>query len=392
MSRNDTRLPSRAPMPETGASRALGSPMQPSVVYTTSDPDSLDAIYEGQASGYSYAREGHPNADRLASMIDGLEGGQGGVMQGSGMAAVTATLMGLLQAGDHIVASDQLYGRSLRMITQDLQRFGITHTLVDPTDIDAVTNACTSATKLILVEVVSNPTIRVADMPGIMALAKERGITLAVDNTFTTPLGYPAYQLGADVVIHSVTKLMAGHSDATLGYTLARDPDHRKAIYDFSTTTGLTASPFDCWLAERGLYTFELRLARAQSNAAALADALGAHPKVEHVLYPGRDDHPDKALADQVLTAGFGNMVSFRIHGGRAEATKLTRALDDIAFAPTLGDVSTTLSHPASSSHRGLTEGARLALGITEGFFRVSVGVEPEDALIASFETGLAQL
>ncbi|SFI28500.1 trans-sulfuration enzyme family protein [Jannaschia pohangensis] len=373
----------------SSVSRAVATPLQPSVVYSSPDPDALDDQYEGRAKGYTYGREGHPNADVLAQMIDRLEGGEGGIVTGSGMSAVTATLLGLLSAGDHIVGGNQLYGRSLRMMTQDLPRWGITSTLVDPTDIAAMRAAITPATKLLLVEVVSNPTLRIADMEGIEALARDTGLILVVDNTFTTPYGFPAYTRGADVVIHSVTKLLAGHSDVTLGYVLARDPARRKAIYDTNVTLGLTASPWDCWMAERGLYTFDMRFERAQANAAALADMIGAHDAVEAVLYPGRPDHPDHNRAGALLDGQFGNMVSFRLKGGRAQANALTRAAPQLAFAPTLGDVGTTLSHPASSSHRALTPEGRAALGITEGFFRVSVGCEPIELLGRDFRAAL---
>ena len=374
---------------DTGATWALGTPLQPSVVYRSPDPDALDAVYEGRESGYSYAREGHPNADRLAAMIDGLEGGAGGLMAGSGMGAITATLLALLAAGDHVVAGNQLYGRSLRMLTQDLPRFGVTASLVDPTETSEVEAALRPETKLILVETVSNPTMRVADMEGITALAKARGLILVVDNTFTTPLGYGAWSAGADVVIHSVTKLLAGHSDVTLGYVLARDPAHRTAIYDTITTLGLTASPYDCWQAERGLYTFALRYQAAQANAAQLADFLADQTAVAEVLYPGHDGHPDITRAQSLLTDG-GTMLAFRLNGGREEAVRLTRAMPQIAFAPTLGDVATVLSHSASSSHRGLSEEDRQALGITQGFFRVSLGIEPFAHLKSAFAAGLS--
>ena len=393
--RPDTGWPNlvrRTPVP-TSSSRAVVTPIQPSVVYAAPSPDALDDQYEGRARGYTYAREGHPNADVLAAMIDRMEeaplGEGSGLVTGSGMAAVTAVLMGLLQAGDHIVAGDQLYGRSLRLLTQDLPRFGITATLADPTDAEAVTAAITPRTKLILVEVVSNPTLRIADMRAIEALARARGLVLVVDNTFTTPAGYRPFAHGADVVIHSVTKLLAGHSDVTLGYAASRDPAHAKAIYDFAVTTGLTPSPNECWLAERGLYTFELRHGQASANAAKLAEHLAAMPNVARVLYPGRADHPDRARAEQLLDGQWGNMLSFEIAGGRAEANALVRSAPQIPFAPTLGDVGTTLSHPASSSHRGLTPAARAALGITEGFFRVSVGIEPIALLRADFEAAV---
>ena len=373
----------------SSVSRAVVTPLQPSVVYASPSPDALDDQYEGRAKGYTYGREGHPNADVLAGMIDRLEGGEGGIITGSGMSAVTATLLGLLSAGDHIVGGNQLYGRSLRMMTQDLPRWGITSTLVDPTDVPTMEAAITPATKLMLVEVVSNPTLRIADMEGIERLAKDRGLILVVDNTFTTPYGFPAYARGADVVIHSVTKLLAGHSDVTLGYVLARDPGQRKAIYDTNVTLGLTPSPWDCWMAERGLYTFDMRFERAQANAAAMAQLFADHDAVETVLYPGRSDHPDHNRAGALLDGQWGNMVSFRLKGGRAQANALTQAAPNLAFAPTLGDVGTTLSHPASSSHRGLTPEGRAALGITEGFFRVSIGCEPLELLQHDFTVAL---
>lgn len=372
------------------ASRAVGTPIQPSVVYASDDPDMLDAQYAGELKGYTYAREGHPNAEALAARIDALEGAEGGLIVGSGMAAVTAALMGVLSAGDHVIGGDQLYGRSLRLMTQDLARFGIATSLADPTDVAAIEAAIRPETRMILLEVVSNPTLRVADMPAILALAKARGILVAVDNTFTTPRGYRPFDQGADILIHSVTKMLAGHSDATLGYVAARDPAIRKAIYDFAVTTGLTPSPFDCWLAERGLYSFHLRYDRAEANAAALAEHLATLPGVRRVIYPTRADHPDHNRARAILGSRGGHMLSFEVAGGRAAANALTRAMPDLAFAPTLGDIGTTLSHPASSSHRAVAPEARQRLGISEGFFRISVGVEDIDLLRHDFAAGVA--
>lgn len=371
-------------------SRAVGTPLQPSVVYASPDPDTLDAQYEGGAFGYTYSREGHPNASVLAAKIDALEGATGGLITATGMAAITATLLGLLSHGDHIIGGNQLYGRSLRMLTKELPRYGISHSLADPTDIAAIEAAVTPKTKMILVEVVSNPTLRVADMDGIAALAKARGLILVVDNTFTTPRAYCPFKHGADVVIHSITKLLAGHSDAMLGYVAAQDPAHREAIEGTIVTLGLSGSPYDCWMAERGLMSFHLRYDRAEENAAHLAEhiaSLGAR-----VLYPGRPDHPDHNRAGALLGPRFGNLVSFEISGGRAAANALTRAMPEMAFAPTLGDIGTTVSHAASSSHRGLTPEGRAALGMSEGFFRVSVGVEDFALLREEFSRGFAAL
>ncbi|MEX5728944.1 cystathionine gamma-synthase [Rhodovulum iodosum] len=372
------------------AARPLVTPLQPSVVYAAADPDALDAQYEGRVQGYAYAREGHPNADVLAAKIDRLEGAEGGFVTGSGMAAVGAMMLGALKAGDHVLGGDQLYGRSLRMLGDDLPRLGIATSLADPTDAAAIAAALRPETRLILIELVSNPTLRVADMHGIAALARERGILLAVDNTFTTPRGVRPFEHGADIVIHSVTKLLAGHSDATLGYVAARDPDLGAAMRQAAVTWGMTPSPFDCWMAERGLNTFELRYDRAEANAAALADHLAGLPGVRRVLYPGRADHPDHNRAGDLLQGRFGTMLSFEIAGGRAAANALVRAAGDIAFAPTLGDVATTLSHPVSSSHRAVADEARTALGITEGLFRLSVGVEPLELLQAELSAGIA--
>ncbi len=371
----------RTPWPES-VSRPVATPLSPSVVYASDTPDALDAQYDGRAKGFTYAREGHPNAEVLAQKIDGLEGATGGIVTGSGMSAVAAAFFGLLKAGDHVLGGDQLYGRSLRMMREELPRMGIATSLADPTDVAAVEAALTPETRMILVEVVSNPTLRVADLDGIAALARDRGILLVVDNTFTTPRALRPFEHGADVVIHSVTKLLAGHSDVTLGYVACREPVHRKAVYDTAVTLGLTPSPFDCWLAERGLYSFELRYDRAEENARALADALAGAKGVRRVIYPGRSDHPDHNRAARLLGERSGNMLSFELEGGRAAANAFTKACPEIAFAPTLGDIGTTLSHPASSSHRALTPEARTAIGISEGFFRVSVGVEPVDVLI----------
>jgi len=383
MTKNPKTVVRRTDWPSS-TSHPVATPIQPSVVYASPDPDALDAQYAEQ-SGFTYAREGHPNASVLAQKIDWMEGAEGGIITGSGMSAIGAVFLGYLNAGDHVLGGDQLYGRSLRLMTQDLPRLGIEASLADATDGQAMRAAVRPNTKMILIEVVSNPTIRVADVTEIATLAKEIGALLVVDNTFTTPRGFRPFDHGADVVVHSVTKLLAGHSDATLGYVACKDPAIRTAINDANITWGLTPSPFDCWLAERGLYSFDLRYERAQENAEKLAQALADSSAVKRVLYPMRRDHPDHNRAVALLDGNGGNMLSFEIEGDRAAANAFTRAATQLAFAPTLGDIGTTLSHPASSSHRALDESDRTALGISEGFFRVSVGVEPADLIIEEF-------
>lgn len=374
-----------------GRSRPVATPLHPTVVWSAESPDQLDDIYDQPGTGFTYAREGHPNAVALAARLDALEAGQGGLVVGSGMAAVTVALLGCLKAGDHVLGGDQLYGRSLRLMHETLPQLGIETSLADPTDAGAFARGLRPNTRAILIETVSNPTLRVADLHGVAALAKARGIPLLVDSTFSTPRAIRALDHGADVVIQSVTKLLAGHSDVTLGYVLATDPARMTAMRVLAVTMGLTPSPFDCWLAERGLFTFDLRYDRAEENARRLADHIAGLPGVARVIYPGRSDHPDHNRAAVLLGTRTGNMLSFELKGGRAAANALTRAMPEVAFAPTLGDVATTLSHPPSSSHRALSAGNRAALGISEGFFRVSVGVEDVGLLIEDFSRGIAE-
>jgi cystathionine gamma-synthase len=388
MSDDHRSIVRRSRQPQS-ASRPVVSPIWPSVVYASPDADTLDAQYEGRLKGYTYGREGHPNWTLLAEKLDWLEGASGGVVTASGMAAVGAVFQAALRAGDHVVAGNQLYGRTLRILRDEMPRMGVAVTFADPTDGRAFAAAIRPETRLVLVEVVSNPTLRVADMDAIGAACRDRGVALAVDNTFTTPRLYRPFAQGADFVIHSVTKMLAGHSDVTLGYAAARDPDLARRLYDVCVTWGLTPSPFDCWLAERGLHSFDIRFDRAQANASALADHLAGLAGVEAVLYPGRADHPDHNRAVGLLGGQGGTMVSFRLAGGRPEVNRFLRAAEHIPFAPTLGDIGTTLSHPASSSHRALTPEGRAELGITEGFIRVSVGIEDIGLLKREFEAAI---
>ena len=376
------------PLPES-ASRPVVTPLSPSVVYASDTPDALDDQYEGRVHGYTYSREGHPNADVVGAHLDRLEGIKGGVVTSSGMSAVSAVLLGLLRAGDHVVGGHQLYGRSLRMLSEDMPRLGITTSLADPCNIEAVRAALRPETKLVLVEVISNPSLRVADMTALATLCHEKDILLAVDNTFTTPRMFRPADHGADVVIQSLTKLLSGHSDVMLGWVGARDPELAERLRVFSVTAGLTPSPFDCWLAERGMLSFDLRFVRCQETAAVLADHLASLPGVRRVLYPTRQDHPDHDRARTLLRGQGGNMVSFELEGGRTAANAFTNAADGLSFAPTLGDIGTTLSHPASSSHRALSPEQRAALGLSEGFFRVSVGLEAPDELTDVFSAAV---
>jgi cystathionine gamma-synthase len=370
------------------ATAPLVPPIVPSVVFVARDADHMNGVYEGQEQGFTYAREGSPNAELLAAKIATLEGAESGFITSSGMAAVAAVVLGLLKAGDHIVAGNQLYGRTMRLVSQELPRLGFATDLVDATDAAAIERAIQPNTRLLLVEVVSNPLLRIPDIAALGALARSRGVLLVVDNTFPTPLAFRPLALGAHIVFHSITKMLAGHSDVTLG-AVCGSRELTMPIRDAIVTWGLNGSPFDCWLAERGMNTLELRVVRSNANAAALAEFLGRQPAVRRVFYPGRADHPDHAVARRLLGDQFGNMVTFEIDGGRETVNRFMQALRSIPFAPTLGDVSTIISHPAVTSHRGLTAAAREALGIREGTIRVSVGVEALSLLEEEFGAAL---
>jgi cystathionine gamma-synthase len=378
----------RTPFPRSTTS-PLVPPLVPSAVFVARDADQMNGVYEGQEQGFTYAREGSPNAELLAAKIRALEGAEAGAITSSGMSAVAAIVLGLLKAGDHIVASNQLYGRTLRLVNQELPRLGFMTDLVDANDVAAFARAIRPNTRLFLVEVVSNPLLRVADVAALGALARSRGVLMVVDNTFPTPLALRPLSLGAHVVFHSITKMLAGHSDVTLGVVCA-SRELMTPMRDTIVTWGLNGSAFDCWLAERGMNTLELRVARANANAAALADFLSKQAGVQRVFYPGRADHPDYAVARRLFGGQFGNMVTFELAGGREAVNRFMRALDSIPFAPTLGDVSTIISHPAVTSHRGLTAEAREALGIREGTIRVSVGVEEFAMLEEEFGAALS--
>lgn len=378
----------RVPTPQS-ESLPLVTPIFPSVVYTTSGPDELDRHYEGVEKGYTYAREGHPNADVLAWQINRLEGAKHGHVTGSGMGALSAVFLALLSAGGHVVSGNLLYGRSEKLLSSELPKFGVDVSLVNPCNTEEVQAAIRAGTKLVHLETISNPTLRIPDIANISSLAREAGILLVVDNTFATPGSFRPLEAGADIVVESVTKMLGGHSDVTLGYVGSMAEELIDRVRETATTHGFAPSPFDCWLAERGINTFELRFEKASQNAASLAALLAKQSGIRRVVYPGHPGHPDFAAAETLFKRGFGNLLSFAFEGGREAVSRFVARAPSIPFAPTLGDICTTISHPPTSSHRALTEEEREKLGITSGFIRVSVGIEKFSYIEEQFLLGL---
>ncbi len=364
-------------------------PIVPSVVYCADDADHLDRVYEGEASGYTYAREGNPNATRVAERVARLEGAPAGCAASSGMGIIAAVLLTLLDRDGHWIATDQLYGRTLRLARRELPRLGIECTVVAGGDPDALRRAFRPNTRLVLVEVVSNPLIQVTDIVPLAEWCHEHDVLLVVDNTFPTPIGCNPLRLGADLVLHSATKMLAGHSDCMVG--IACGPTELiDRIADTIATWGMNASPFDCWLLDRGLETLRLRYQQAERNAEVLARSLAAHRRVRRVFYPGLPDHPTHSAARRVLAEHFGTMLAFELDGSREDVNRFLHAIgDEVPFAPTLGDVCTLLTHPLSSSHRRLSPEEAARAGISPGLIRVSCGIEETEPLVDVFVRAL---
>ena len=372
-----------------GATEPLVPRIYQSSVFRIPDLDALDAIMNEGEPGFIYARDAHPNARRLGALLAEAEGAEWGLITSSGMAAISAIVLATLQQGQRILASNRLYGRTVQLFTTELDRFGVKTDYVDANDLAAVGAALAKKPKLLFVETMSNPLLRVVDITALAELAHDHGALLVVDNTFATPVLTKPMELGADFVMESLTKMIAGHSDVTLGFVGASDADLLPAITATSSIWGLSSNPFDCWLAERGLATLELRMKAACANAAALADWLAEQRGVSGVWYPGREDHPDHALAKRVLRDGFGNMLCFELAGGRDAVNRFLHAAPGIPFSPSLGHSATTLSHPATTSHRYVSPAERKRQSITDGLIRLSVGVEPLERIQQEMGKGL---
>jgi len=372
-----------------GSTKPLVVPLYQSSVYTLPDLDALDAIMNDGEPGYIYARDAHPNARRLGALLAQVESAQWGVVTGSGMAAISAILLATVQQGQRILASNRLYGRTVQLFTEELGRFGVATEYVDCNDLSAVETSLQTNPRLLFVETMSNPLVRVVDIAALANLAHEHDALLVVDNTFATPVLTRPMDLGADFVMESLTKMIAGHSDVTLGVVAGNDADMLPTINRTSSIWGLASNPFDCWLTERGLGTLELRTRAACKNAEQLANWLAEQSGVSRVWYPSREDHPDHELAKRVLDGGFGHMLCFELSGGRDAVNRFIHAAPGIPFSPSLGHVTTTLSHPATTSHRYASPAEKKRQGISDGLIRLSVGVEPFEQIQEEMAKGL---
>lgn len=367
------------------------TPLYTASVYTFPNLDSVQAYYQQPdgAGQYLYRRNGHPNEGPVERRIADMEHAESATLCASGMAAISQTLFALLKPGDHMLATAQFYGGAYALFEQILKPWGVEVSYCNLNDLSAVNEAIQPNTALIYAESISNPLVEVADLRHIADVSQARGIHLVVDNTFATPHLCRPLNHGATLSIHSLTKYLNGHSDV-IGGAVAGSHDLITRIRRFAVTFGGTLDPFDAWMTERGLETFHLRFPRQCENAVDVAQFLADHPVVTKVYYPGLSSHPTHELASQVLSGGFGAMLSFEVDGGYDAANAVVAALKSIPFAPSLGGVKTTISHPELTSHRAFSGAQRLLMGVSGGLLRLSLGIEPVEQIKQDLAQALA--
>jgi cystathionine beta-lyase/cystathionine gamma-synthase len=329
--------------------------------------------------GYEYARVTNPTRDALQANIASLEGARYGAAFASGLAAIEATVK-KLSAGDHVISEENTYGGTTRMFNTVLARLGIEFTYVDSRSIDAIRDAIRPETKLIHLETPTNPMMRVSDLAAAAELGRERGITTVVDNTFASPYNQRPLELGIDVVIHSTTKYLNGHSDVVGGMVVTSDDGWAEHLHYMQKAAGAVPGPMDCWLTLRGTKTLAVRMEAHNRNGQAMAEFLAGHAKVEQVNYPGLPSHPQHALARRQMK-GFTGMLSIDV-GSMERAKAMVEATEIFSLAESLGGVESLIGHPAMQTHAAVAPERRNAMGITDGLVRLSVGIEDPDDLI----------
>jgi cysteine-S-conjugate beta-lyase len=345
----------------------------------------------GVNKGYDYARSGNPTRAVLETLIAQLENGSTGLAFGSGLAAIDAVLK-LLQTGDEIIAVDDIYGGAFRLFEQVYRKFGIHVTYVDTTEIETIFNALTPRTKLIWIETPTNPTLKISDIEAIAKLAKAHRCLLCVDNTFASPALQKPLSLGADIVIHSGTKYLGGHSDLIAGLVVTKEPALGQKVKFFQNACGAILGPFDSWLLIRGIETLHLRVRQHAASALAIAEFLLQHPAVDKVYYPGLTTHPGHAIARK-QAKGFGGIVSFSLkEDTEAAATAFVTSTGLFKLAESLGGIKSLISHPATMTHKTIPAEKRKAAGVTDSLIRLSTGLEDTEDLLEDLRQALDKI
>ncbi|HKJ02739.1 MAG TPA: aminotransferase class I/II-fold pyridoxal phosphate-dependent enzyme [Longimicrobiales bacterium] len=370
------------------ATGAVNVPIYQSSTFAFRDAEHGAALFAGEEEGYIYTRLGNPTIRALEESVALLEEGAGGVATSSGLGAVTTLYLALLGEGAHMVSTASVYGPSRGLVEKHLSRFGTRATFVDTSDLERLRAAMRPDTRLVYVESPSNPAMQVTDIAGAAAIAHEHGALLAVDNTFASPYLQKPLELGADIVLHSVTKFINGHADLVGGVLVARDPAVVHRLRELMIATGCNMDPHQAFLVLRGLKTLGVRVERAQASAMTIARWLEAHPKVDSVRYIGLPCHPQHQLA-RCQMSGFGSMISFELSGGFDAGRRLMNHVELATLAVSLGGVETLIEHPASMTHASMSREAREAAGFTDGLVRYSVGIEDVDDLVADLAQAL---
>jgi len=341
----------------------------------------------GRPHGFEYSRSGNPTRTALEQCLASLEEARHGLAFGSGMAAVDAVLS-ILRPGDHVVSAQHIYGGTFRLFEQVHRPRGVSFTYVDGTRPDAFAEAIQPATKLVWIETPANPLLQLVDVRAVSKIAHDRGAKVAADNTFPSPYFQRPLTQGADVVMHSTTKYISGHSDVIGGAVVTSDDRLYEAIKFHQNAAGAVPGPWDCWLSLRGLKTLAIRMRQHEANARAIAEFLENHSEVRETIYPGLPSHPQHDLAKAQMD-GFGAMVTFRLDGGVERVRRFVKALRVFLFAESLGGVESLVCHPATMSHATLTPQEREQMGITDGTIRLSVGIEDIEDLIEDLDQAL---
>jgi O-succinylhomoserine sulfhydrylase len=352
-------------------------------------PEEAEARFKGEAEGYTYSRFANPTVAMFEERMAALEGAPCARATASGMAAVTATFLSALNQGDHVVAAKAMFGACRYVIEEILPRFGIANTLVDGSDLDQWAKAVTPATKMLFLETPANPTLAIADIKAVAAIAEKAGARLVVDNAFASPALQRPMALGAHIVVHSSTKYIDGQGRAMGGVILCREDFLKDHLQIFLRNTGPTISPFNAWLHLKSLETLAIRMRAHCENAAIVADFLAKQRSVLRVLYPFRPDHPQHALARAQMEGG-GGIVTFEVVGGKQGAFAAEAALKLIDVSNNLGDTKSLITHPATTTHQRLSPAARAELGVSEGMLRIAVGLEDPADLCEDLEQALA--
>jgi len=366
------------PDPTTGA---IMTPVYQTSTYVQQSPGVI-------IEDYDYARSANPTRKALEANIASLEGGRHGIMFASGLASLAACIH-LLQTGDHVVLCDDVYGGTYRSLDKVFKQFGVTYTRVDMLDLNATEAAFTPKTKLVWIETPTNPLLKIIDIAAVARIGKAKGAIVCVDNTFATPVLQNPLTLGADIVSHSCTKYIGGHSDVIGGVLVTNSDELADRLHYIQNAVGAISAPWDCFLLLRSTKTLHIRVQRHCENAAKIADFLAEQSQIERVIYPGRADHPQHEIAKKQMIGGFGGMITATLKGGLPAARSFLERVQLFSLAESLGGVESLIEHPAIMTHASIEKPVREALGISDGLVRFSVGIEDVDDLIADIAEAL---